>query len=61
MCFLLHRLSPLDAGSIFVRYIAAEVAKDRELEAFLKAMAAVPFERPVVAEFIQAILTGLKA
>jgi hypothetical protein len=53
--------APLDTGSIFVRYIAAEVAKDSELEEFLKAMAPVPFERAVVAEFLQAILTGLKA
>jgi hypothetical protein len=53
--------APLDTGSIFFRYIAAEAAKDRELKAFLKAMSGVAFERPVAAAFMQAILARLKA
>jgi hypothetical protein len=53
--------APLDTGSIFFRYIAAGVAKDRELKAFFKAMSGVTFERPVAAAFMQAILTELAA
>jgi hypothetical protein len=53
--------APLETGSIFFRYIAAEAAKDGELKAFLKAMSAVTFERPAAAAFMQAILSELKA